>query len=50
MTASAYTVDSAIGLIVIRTHLVLASGKQVLQKNLVLATPSKGKQSTFEEG
>ena len=31
---TAYTVDSAIGLIVIRTHLVLASGKQVLQKNV----------------
>ena len=29
---TAYTVDSARGLIVIRTHLVLANGKLVLQK------------------
>ena len=31
---TAYTVDSARGLIVIRTHLVLASGKRVLQKKV----------------
>ena len=30
--STAYTVDSARGLIVIQTHLVLASGKLVLQK------------------
>ena len=33
---TAYTVDSARGLIVIRTHLVLASGKLVLPKNIYL--------------
>ena len=31
---TAYTVDSARGLIVIRNHLVLASGKLVLQKKI----------------
>ena len=31
---TAYTVDSASGLIVIQTHLVLAIGKLVLQKNI----------------
>ena len=35
---TAYTVDSARGLIVIRTHLVLASGKLVLQKKTLLVS------------
>ena len=35
---TAYTVDSARGLIVIRTHLVLASGKLVLQKKVGWST------------
>jgi len=36
---TAYTVDSAKGLIVIRTHLVLASGKQVHQKVCLIVEP-----------
>ena len=45
---TAYTVDSARGLIVIRTHLVLASGKLVLQKSAFEMTLQPAIKKKFE--
>ena len=44
---TAYTVDSARGLIVIQTHLVLAGGKLVLQKNIRCSSNEQFHQSDW---